>query len=443
VDDVRFAFDSSFVNADPDPDNRNDIGVELRDLVDLREKHREAPLSVFGHADPVGSDDYNKLLSGRRAMAIYAVLVANGEPDRAVKLWDYVSRQEQWGKNQREAMHTFTGLPSGTPDSTLYCTYLQKLCPPELELKKKDFLGQGVDGGGKADFQGCGEFNPVLLFSKEKQAEFDRAQQQNDKAGIESRNAANARNRRVLVLMFRKGSRVDPSKWPCPRTTEGVAGCVKRFWSDGEKRRSTHLPNSVDRTFEDKKDTFACRFYQRISDSSPCDKIVRTVRVRLFDREANLLVQAPFVMITQGQAQSGFTNANGEALLRDVELPANCLVQWSRPSALLDRSKPPDPTWQDFEFQHIVFVTLVPSDAVTTFAETPLPPGSDSQRLSNMGYIFKDTPETNVQAFQRDAGLSPSGSLEEAASTIREQHDDLIAPPKPFRGDGALSNQEV
>jgi len=32
--------------------------------------HPACPLSVFGHADPVGSDDYNKALSGRRAMAV-------------------------------------------------------------------------------------------------------------------------------------------------------------------------------------------------------------------------------------------------------------------------------------------------------------------------------------------------------------------------------------
>ena len=73
VDDVRFAFDSSFVNADTDPDNPNDIRSELRHLLDLVHDHPGAPLSVFGYADPVGSNDYNKLLIGRRAMAIYAL----------------------------------------------------------------------------------------------------------------------------------------------------------------------------------------------------------------------------------------------------------------------------------------------------------------------------------------------------------------------------------
>jgi hypothetical protein len=70
--------------------------------------------------------------------------------------------------------------------------------------------------------------------------------------------------------MFRKGSQVLPSKWPCPTFKEGPAGCKKRFFSDGQTRRSTHTPGA-DRRFDDTHDTFACRFYQRISGASPCE----------------------------------------------------------------------------------------------------------------------------------------------------------------------------
>ena len=87
---------------------------------------------------------------------------------------------------------------------------MQKLCPSDLKLTKKDFLAQGADGGGKGDFQGCSEFNPVLIFSQEKQEKFDQAKQKNDKPTLAGRNAQNAPNRRVMVLMFRKGSRIDP-----------------------------------------------------------------------------------------------------------------------------------------------------------------------------------------------------------------------------------------
>ena len=280
VDDIRFGFDSSFVNADPTPDNPNDIRAELANLVALLKLHPNSPLSVFGHADPVGKDAYNKDLSGRRAMVIYGLLTANGETARAVNLWQHVAGAESWDKPVWEAMQQLTGLSRTTPHATLIQAYIRKLCPPELKLTKADFLARGADPQGKGDYQGCGEFNPLLLFSQEKQADFDHARQRNspdDQATIQEENAANAPNRRVLVLIFRKGSKVDPAKWPCPSATDanGVAACKKRFWKkdpDGEKRRGTHLPG-IDRQFTDKPDTFACRFYQRISDSSPCEGI--------------------------------------------------------------------------------------------------------------------------------------------------------------------------
>ena len=56
VEDIRFAFDSAFVTPD--------IATELTQLTSLVKDHPGCPLSVFGHADPVGPDSYNKILSG-------------------------------------------------------------------------------------------------------------------------------------------------------------------------------------------------------------------------------------------------------------------------------------------------------------------------------------------------------------------------------------------
>ncbi|MEJ7714117.1 MAG: hypothetical protein WKF84_30810 [Pyrinomonadaceae bacterium] len=84
--------------------------------------------------------------------------------------------------------------------------------------KKDDFLARGADSKGKGDYQGCSEFNPILIFSQEKNVEFEQAQ---DKT---IRNAANAPNRRVMVLLFRPGSHVLADKWPCPRAKEGSTG---------------------------------------------------------------------------------------------------------------------------------------------------------------------------------------------------------------------------
>src|SRR5580698_2019333 len=80
VDDVRFSFDSSFVATDP-ADPKKDIRAELEVFVELRKDFPESPLSVFGHADPVGDDEYNKKLSGRRATVIYALLISTTDPD--------------------------------------------------------------------------------------------------------------------------------------------------------------------------------------------------------------------------------------------------------------------------------------------------------------------------------------------------------------------------
>ena len=259
VDDLRFQFDSSVVLPD--------TAEEMRSLAALLKAHPGCPLSVFGHADPVGSDDYNKTLSGRRAIAIYAMLTRNAG------LWDHLFTQpfggDKWGDAALGMMSdtlTAKGQQPPAARQQLFLDYMDAICGPGVQLAKTDFLGQGADANGKADYQGCSEFNPLLIFSAEKEQEFD------DSSDTTLRNAANAPNRRVLILMFRKGSRVDPAKWPCPRATEGTAGCVKRFFSDGDQRRNTHLPGK-DRKFEDTKDTFGCRFFDRLTSESPCHRV--------------------------------------------------------------------------------------------------------------------------------------------------------------------------
>lgn len=326
VDDVRFAFDSSFVTSD--------VTTELRMLVSLRESHRRTdlttlkiqypPLSVFGHADPIGTDDYNKSLSGRRATAVYALLISNSEPSTAVKLWHEIAQAENWGANQRQTMQSTTGLPAATSDSELIKAYLQTLCPPELQLTPKDFLAQGTDSGGKGDYQGCSEFNPLLIFSQQEESNFDQA---SDKT---ARNLANAPNRSVMVLLFRPGSQVLASKWPCPRAKEGKAGCVKRFWSDGEKRRSTRL-DAQDRRYVDTHDTFACRFYDRLTNNSPCERFIPGLGIlfmQIFDVQGQVL-QAGRKYIVKRRSSGGAAyqgTLDSEAILRHESVPPDTYV---------------------------------------------------------------------------------------------------------------------
>lgn len=274
VEDLRFEFGSSAV--------RPEIKAELVHLATLVKEHPRCPLSVFGHADPIGSDDYNKALSGRRAMAIYGLLTRNAD------IWEGLYSQplgdDTWGTKTLDLMLTETAPGGGGEQPArptaqernscaadpqrrrrLFLDYMDALCGPNVRFTPQDFLAKGADPRRKGDVQGCGEFNPVLIFSQRKAADLDEA------ADKTARNAANAPNRRVMVMLFREGSRVDPERWPCPRAGEGGAKCLTRFWSDGETRRTRRLPDT-DRSYKDGKDTFACRFYDRLLSSSPCER---------------------------------------------------------------------------------------------------------------------------------------------------------------------------
>ncbi len=253
--DVLFEFDSSFVM----PESK----AMLADIPGLREKHKSKkgeypPLSVFGHADPVGDDTYNKILSGRRSKAIYGLLIK----DPAV--WDSLYSSPHGGDNwqQKNAVKTMaaaTGKPESTTRKDLMKAYMDFLCP--FTLTKADFLGKGADAGGRADYQGCSEFNPLMILSTTEASTLPKA----------DRDAENKRNRRVVVYLFCPNVKLDPASWPCPAALDGSAKCKERFWKTpktGEQRRAAGAER---REWAKTKDTFACRFYERIARLSPCE----------------------------------------------------------------------------------------------------------------------------------------------------------------------------
>ncbi len=283
LNDVRFLFGSSFLL----PQTRG----EFIELLQLRKAHPGAPLSVFGHADPVSDDTFNKQLSGHRAESVYAVLVR----DTAMweKLYNTGGSAEGWGLGATQRMLAALDFDPGPPTGSsnaqttasvrdfqtkhglaidgnagpqtraaLFLAYMTLLCPDKLN--KSEFLARGADPKGKGDYQGCGEFNPTMRFSVSEEKEFTKA------ANKTARDEENGLNRRVMVLLFRPGTSVQFAKWPCPRTSEGVADCRKRFFSNGEARRT---PQALRREFKDTKDTFACRFYHRLVVASPCEGV--------------------------------------------------------------------------------------------------------------------------------------------------------------------------
>lgn len=280
LDDVRFAFGSTFLL----PSTKR----EFSELSALLKKHPKAPLSVFGHADPVGDEAFNKALSGRRAESVYAVLIR--DTDRWEQLYQDGGSSEGWSTRSIQEMLTALGHDPGPIDGVsgpktkagvesfqraaggltvdgaagpltrakLFAAYMDFLSADKLS--KADFFGQGKDAGGKGDYQGCGEFNPAMVFS----------QAESQSQSTEERNRENSTNRRVLILLFRPGT--PPSdKWPCPRASEGAGGCQKRLWSDANVRRN---PQAARRKFADTLDTFGCRFYHRLTVASPCEGVM-------------------------------------------------------------------------------------------------------------------------------------------------------------------------
>ena len=418
LEDVRFEFDSSFVVPG--------IEVELKSLAKLIKDHPPAsksdgkpgfPLSVFGHADPTGDDDYNKQLSGRRAMAIYGLLTRN--TNQWEKLFSQPFGNDKWGRKSLEAMlDRVSPAPAGETNQTeavqherdlgkrkeLFGRYMESVCGPELKLKKEDFLGHGDDAGGKGDFQGCSEFNPVLIFSQKDQKRFVQDQ---DKS---TRNAENASNRRVVVLIFRKGSRVIPSRWPCPRVSEGVAGCKARLFSDGEKRRNTRLPDQP-RKFEESGDTFACRFYHRLTSDSPCERLFGAHLIRLYDGFGQFIPFAPFALSTAESPPKDEirrADSRGIIVLRDIPIPSQQTIRWGFP--------PESEEEPALVFSRTIFV--IP-DADRTREAT-------MRRLNNLGYDGPDSID-NIVGFQLDFGslvdppLKVTGELDDRTSELVER----------------------
>jgi hypothetical protein len=447
IDDVRFQFDSSFVLPA--------IKEEMDTFSSLRKENPAmvgAPISIFGHADPsfqgnfeLGSstehsgDDYNKTLSGRRAIAIYALLTRDpaiwntlynnhlgGDiwgDDSIRTILNHVDGQDpSKNKSPQGSSAQGSSSPSAAPSpgssdppddprvaqyasdsgkrQQLFLQYMDLLCG-DLKLdKSNDFLARNAGPDHKGDVQGCSRFNPLIVFSQEKEDLFKQAWKKKDKATLAERNERNRPNRRVMVLVFRKGSQILSSKWPCPTFKEGAAGCKKRFFSDGGQRRSTHS-SGEDRKFDKTHDTFACRFYQRLSGGGPCDQVHQNWVVRILAEgtgplsKRKPLINEPFVLTGSGSPLPeirGVTDALG--ILRVPVVLPTCTMTLKIAGATVFLNGGSLLSLRDGD------------EAVKT-------------RLYNLGYGTPDTENWNddtfsdtLKQFQKDQGLQESGSVD-------------------------------
>jgi len=444
LEDTNFEFGSSFVmpsNFHPNP------------LRDLMSKHKGCRLTIFAHGDPTGKDDFNKTLSGRRAQAIYALLTRRSD------LWAdlyydhnaYIGKDE-WGVRSvqimlshlgfdvgyidgktgpvtRLALRDFQGsqslpqkdpAPDGTVDMVTFRalaeSYMDAICVDDkgqqFKLTPEDFLAKGADKAGRGDYQGCGEFNPLLVFSKDEELWFNQTQNR------PARDRENQQNRRVMALLFRPEAEMNLQWWPCPAAKEGKAGCLKRFWSDGEERRSNGPER---REYEKTKNTFACRFYDRLVSSSPCEAVIPIYEIRLYDQAGKYIPDAPYRVGIGSQQRQGKADKNGWVRIRELPVPNRCILEWGYP---YDESNPP----VMLPFMLELFLDLSKDEI-----QEPL------QQLNNLGYPISSPPEVNVEAFQKDYGdhfeLMVTGVLDpktrDAIKQVHETtHSELRTTPK-------------
>jgi hypothetical protein len=330
IEDLRFEFDSSII--------RPEIAEEMRTLAQLIDENTEGderPLSsLFGHADPVGDEEYNKTLSGRRARAVYGLLT------RRADIWEdlytrpfggdswqnrstvatmlavagYGNSTQEVKRFQQDHGLTDDGVVGPNTRGALFKAYMDALCPITLD-PQKDFLGRGQDPAGKADYQSCGEFNALMRFSQEEERMYSRPENRAE------RNAENARSRRVVIYLFRPLVRTNLQRWPCPRVSEGMAGCKRRFWSDAQERQS---PQGIRREYEETHDTFACRFYDRLASQSPCEDLSNCTpfHISLLLRSNSggvVLRQQPYLLhLSQDTLVRGTTDDEGHILVENV-----------------------------------------------------------------------------------------------------------------------------
>jgi len=405
-EDAHFAFDSAVIN----PSSRTEFG-KFKTLFD---KTNHPTLSLFGHADPVGDDDYNKTLSGRRAMSMYGIIT------RDVDLWEQLYTQpfstDNWATNGAlPLMRQETGEPDSTPRADLFRKYMDAVCQDAqgqpFTIEKTNFLGQGKDSGGKADYQGCSEFNPILLFSRSEHAELD-------KDHVE-RNRQNQPNRRVMIFMFPPGVSIDPAGWPCPRAKETSSGCRTHFWPDGDQRRAE---GDERREYETDRRTFACAWYDALARRAPCEILRKKLTVRLFDCKHEAIPRARYrLSIGDIDQRTGDADDRGQLVEEDVLAPSEVHIEWDFPK---DKNVT-NANWTDDDSSY-PFSLLLSLDVPTTEDRDE----QNRKRLGNLGYNNEEMSH-NIRAFQTAYDLTPvNGEMNEGDATenkLKEVHDQMLA----------------
>jgi outer membrane protein OmpA-like peptidoglycan-associated protein len=256
LQDVTFGFDKSFLH----PDQAPALKAMCDAIAKWREEYPDGKLAVFGHADAVGKEDYNKVLAERRAQSVLAFLLK--EPQGWEDLWT----SEKWGLGPIQDLLRHLGHDPGATDGKN---------GPKTRAAVKSFQGAnglGEDGEAgpetrKALFQALiDEANTAPALKKK---DFDDI---NGEAGagcsefnlIEKTQGACAANRRVAVFLL-KSNKNFPIQYPCKKGDAGT--CKKQVARKGDRRTAG----------------FGCFFYDSlvVETAGSGEEIQGTVRVGL------------------------------------------------------------------------------------------------------------------------------------------------------------------
>jgi hypothetical protein len=482
--DVTFEFDSSLIGPKARAATRRLalFREELKDVEHLREGEQKVfpPIALFGHADPVGQIPYNSKLSARRALCVFGMLTRN------VQIWEDLFKDKSlagdiWGNPEFETMLDEVGFepefPKGSTDEVkrnqilarlkvspadrakLFLDYMNAICVKEngrggdeaFVLQKEDFLDRGEREDHKGAVQGCGEFNPVLILSKQKSRAFEIA---GDKEG---RNAANEPNRRVLAFLFKPGSRIVPAKWPCPtvKQAQPEKSCKDRLWKDSERRLAA--AENQDRSFKKTGDTFGCRFYHGFAENSPCEATLKLWVLRIGfnddlkkdaqgneieDEKGRTSLNHPIArkrfVVTMGKDPNspiirGRTDENGGIRLPVFDERTTMSLKLDV-KALLDPQDPERRKQAEAETPESQFLELIlkAGDLLPlTGPDGTVDNRAVRQRLSNLGFgpdqpideWTADDEKESLSAFQRKHKHDPTGVADEpTAAELRKVH---------------------
>jgi len=484
LDYSRFAFDSSF----PHPS----LSTELGAIFALRAPGMTdgEKLAVFGHADPIGEEGYNKTLGGRRAKAIYALLT------RQPPLWDELHQGafqgDKWGVQSLQTCLTQLGYDVGDIDGragplfragvhafkrdhgladdetmdketrlALFGSYMDLLTADQGGTARAydpgDFVGEGKEPDFRGAFQGCGERNLAVVLSKDETNELAPDSKRDELI------RTHRPNRRVLIFLFRPADVKKMALWPCPTASAGPDGCASVAWSNKDDRLA---PSEERRLISRHGKTFGCKFYDFIARLSPCEAVRVTVNLWLRDGKGQPYPNPVDYELRAGTlVRRGQTDGNGKLIEPEIPVRRDVQVAWLVPDPSSGPSFPPpdplpaldlsneldDPSVEPYASgdcggssdaadappaasNGLASGTTAPSFAHSARVKLPLSDDEESRRnaewLTNLGYTVSDsTLDTSMARFALDYGLAQNSPPADQSKLLNDVQSTGTVPP--------------